>query len=124
MTPAQIAALATLAFRGLLIIALIVAVLYAFGGFKHLLTAPLETQVEVGRANNQGFKEAAEHSNKGVDGLKTDAEKRQDKGRAAVKSAGKPEEAKAAAIMEKKCSWGSSDYECANGRIDRELGLK
>lgn len=114
-------AAATLVFRGLLVLALIGAVLYAVGGMKHLVTAPLETRLEVSEANNKGFKAAADKQNAGVDGLKKAGDVRKKRSAAAVEGAGK-EELAAAARIQASPAPGPTPLARAANRINAEFG--
>lgn len=108
---------------GALVVVFILVALYVFGGkLMALLQSPAE--LRAARGNNAALAKGAGASNKGVEALKAEGVRRQAESAEAVKGAGKPQFARAREIAVAPCTWGKNDYECANGRIDRELGLK
>lgn len=123
MTPAQIDTAITWGFRALLALIFIGAMFYAFGSLKHLLVAPLETELSVSRATNAGMKASGDHQNAAVDGLATAGKAKQEKSRQAVAGAGKAELERAGRILAAP-PVGETDADRARNRIDRELGLQ
>lgn len=90
-------------------------------GFRGLLTKPLQTQLDVSLATNEGFKRSAEHQNAGVDSLKKAEGVRKARSAAAAKDAGKAEFSRAEGIRLKP-STGLTPVERAANRINAEFG--
>lgn len=97
-------------------------VLFLGRGLIDGVQAPAKLDAALGQ--NEALKDGAQKQNEAVNALKTAADKKKAASSKAVAAAGKVEEARAKAILAAPCSWGRDDYECANGRVNRELGLK
>lgn len=109
--------------RALLALAIALALWWSWSTFRDFLTAPVKTELNVSRANNAGFKASADAQAAGVKGLEKAARDRKEKSAAAVKSAGTKELAEAGRIHNAPAT-GATDYERAQNRINKELGLQ
>lgn len=121
MTPAQIAALATLAFRGLLIVVLIVVVLRGCGKLEDLAAGPYKAEAAASRGNLEAAKDAATHQNVSISGRAAAGKARQERSAKAVAEAGKPQLKRAEEIASTPAP-GSTPTERAINRINAEMG--
>jgi hypothetical protein len=119
VTPGQVV-WAIRAIAGLIVLVL---VLSFFHGAFDLITAPFKAELDASRGNQAAGKASVDHQNTAVDGMKAAAEAKQAESKKAVESAGKPNYARAKEISAAPPQ-GTTDYERAMNRIDRELHLQ